>query len=390
MKSITYILYVAFISIVLLEIALRVAAQTDPYTGAEYLLGKSHRYLLPFPIRDDVSPEVVVEEGAYRMFSPSLGWTHAPWGEEEHIYFSNDEGWRITYDDFAAREEAPDTVDYLFIGNSFTHGDPVLAERTWPHLFSHMRNSSYANIAVGGYGIDQALMRWMEQDVHADTVFFGVVSGDLERAFDPVYNAYRANNKTKPRFIFSDDGFRIINYPVLTPYEFEQAKTNPEDAEIFKYMHGYTPYFYGSTYWSWSYLMRTIVSLQHRAKYNTDEFCYLGNRKDDLDYCMDIFTLFNAYCKEKNAHGVIVLLDNGLTFYDRENKTNGQNPWLVLSAELAQRGITHIDFHEGMYVAFKENRGNIIHPTEGLHYSDTGHRMVKDLLHRYFQNTTHD
>lgn len=390
MKPITYTIYVVFISIVLLEIALRVAAQTDPYTGAEYLLGKPHRYLLPFPIRDDVSPEVVVEEGAYRMFSPSLGWTHAPWGEEEHIFFSNDEGWRVTYDVFAAREEASDTVDYLFIGNSFTHGDPVLAEETWPHLFSRQRSATYANIAVGGYGIDQALMRWMELGVHADTVVFGVVSGDLERALDPVYNVYRANNKTKPRFTFSDDGYRIINQPVLTPYEFEQAKETPDEADIFQYMHGYTSYFYGSTPWSWSYLARTVVSLRHRAKFNTDEFCYLGNREEDLNYCMNIFDLFHDYCTKKNTYGLIVLLDNGLTFYDREHKTDGNNPWLVLSSLLHQRNIPHIDFHEGMYAAFKANRANIIHPTEGLHYSTSGHRMVSDRLQDFFDIPPYD
>lgn len=240
MKKILYFVYVFLISFLILEIGIRVITKENPKDETETLLGKSHRYLLPFPKRE-AKTNTSKKEKPYHMYSANLGWSHKPWGKEEGVYFSNYKGWRITRDEY--KKQAKDTVDIVYIGDSFTHGDSVLAEQTWPHLYAQQVNKSFTNLAVGGYRIDQALMRLMFNPIHADTVLFGVISGDFERALDPVYGVYLGISKTKPCFTFSKDTFGFVNIPVLLPNEYEQLKETP-NAELFQHIHGYVPYFY--------------------------------------------------------------------------------------------------------------------------------------------------
>lgn len=367
---------------------LRITVSQDSSTGAEFLFGKKHRYLLPFPINDTTLLKEEFKNKStsdYRIYSPNYGWSHGIWGSEHDIFFSNDKGWRISKEQFIRREAAKDSVRYLFIGNSFTHGDPIEIENTWPYLISNKRRASFGNIAVGGYGIDQAILRFKDETVVADTVFFGVVSGDLERALQPVYNLYLGNNKTKPYFIFSDSTAFVANQPALKTFEYEFQKRN-KSAEIFQHITGYTSYFYGETWWSSIMLLRAVVSTWHRNKYSNKSFCYLRPESSDFKYCLNIFSQFKEICEEKGVFGVVVLLDNGLSFNDKIS-LEIENPWQYLQEELDQMGIISINFHKKMFDMYQENQSNIIHPEEGLHYSIKGHKIVTQELQAFLEKS---
>lgn len=376
-----YIFYILTISFVFMEITLRVFATKEHGTNAEFLFNKKHRYLLPFPINDTNEAKASFgnkPDDAYRVYDPRYGWSHGVWGTEDGVYFSNDKGWRITKDEFSLRKYGQDTVDYLFIGDSYTHGDPIELEQTWPYLISKKRKSTFANIAVGGYGIDQAILRFKDESVVADTVFFGVVSGDLDRALQPVYNLYLGNNKTKPYFVFSDTSIHVANQPALKTFEYEGLKQN-KNADIFQSINGYTSYFYGDTWWSSSMLIRAIVSTWHRKKYINDTACYIRPNSDEFKYCMKIFKEFQQTCQKKNVVGIVVLLDNGPTFYDKLNK-GVENPWNPLKLALLREGIIVVDFHNQLFKQYQIDHKNVIHPTEGVHYSVYGHFLISEAL----------
>lgn len=82
---------------------------------------------------------------------------------------------------------------------------------------------------------------------------------------------------------------------------------------------------------------------------------------------------------QQGCYGQVVLLDNGLTFYDKE-KYKLNNPWELLQHKLDSMGIPNVNFHQEMYAAYSDNKSNIIHPEENLHYSANGHKLLANTL----------
>jgi hypothetical protein len=354
-KTLFYILYLIVIVFAILEVAIRFVTETNK-ANIEMVLGKSHRYLLPLPSAVDKCHSESIEGDAknkYRIFHDTLGWSHGSWGQDstEYPLYANNKGIRITKSDFENRVVAKDKYNIITIGNSFTHSDFVTAEESWPQLIQEKTGRSVANLGVGGYGIHQALLRLMISNIKADTVLFGVIYGDFDRALDPVYTFYQGGCKTKPIFEFEEDSYKLINVPVLKPSEFCEAKqkhTHP----IFEHIPGFSDYIYSDSWWTHSYVLRLIVSLRHQNKLLSGMPIYLTN-DESLDYCINIFELFHKYCEQNGMYGKVVLLDAGENFRHKE-LYHLSNPWDLVNAKLEARGIPHVDFHDELYKAFLE------------------------------------
>ena len=140
----------------------------------------------------------------YRIYDSLLGWSHGKWKQDD-IYFSDSNGFRCSEEDFIAKIPTQKHYDIICIGDSFTHGDAVVYEDSWPAILSKKTNRSVLNMGSGGYGIDQALLRFMNNEITCDTIVFGLVSGDLERSLSTVYSYYTGGVKTKPRFKFEEN-----------------------------------------------------------------------------------------------------------------------------------------------------------------------------------------
>lgn len=381
MKKLVYLLYLIVITFSILEIGIRVLTKKNP-ANVDLFLGMKHRYLLPLPTDPDSyysGATTENENDGYRTYDDSLGWSHIPWGSNSKDFpcFANDKGFRITEDDYLKKVSSQNHYDIVTIGNSFTHGDAVTCEDSWPFLLGEKSGKSIANLGVGGYGIQQALMRFMFSGITADTVLFGAISGDFERALEPVYTFYQGGNKTKPLLKFSKEEVDFINVPVLSPKEFYSLKKLHE-AEIFSHIPGFDGEVFSEGFWTKSYLIRILVSLSHQKRNIKEKPVYLTDDADLVE-CVRIFKLFNSYCQSNGMYAKVILLDNTQNFVHQE-KWGLDNPWKLVEEKLQQQEIPFVDFHSSLLKAFKEQRESLIHPVENLHYSPKGNALVSDLL----------
>jgi hypothetical protein len=97
------------------------------------------------------------------------------------------------------------------LADSFTFGDEVSDDETWPYFLEKLLlGSEVLNFGVHGYGHDQMLLYLREEGVkyHPDIVILGFVSVDMER------NILSFRDYAKPRFVL--DGARLVltNTPV--------------------------------------------------------------------------------------------------------------------------------------------------------------------------------
>lgn len=214
--------------------------------------------------------------------------------------------------------------------------------------------------------------------MQADTVIFGAIWGDFERAVEPVYNFYQGGTKTKPIMHFTPStNFELINVPVLTPYEFcleRQKQTH----QIFKLIPAYSDAVFSDAIWTKSYFLRLIVSIGHHKKFFKEKPIYLED-SIDLYQCVSIFELFKTYCVANGMYPKVVLLDSYHNFRHKE-KWELENPWYLVEQKLLRLDIDYVDFHSELYTAFQKKHEHVIHPIEGIHYSPSGNKIVADLL----------
>ncbi|TAJ24414.1 MAG: hypothetical protein EPO68_01415 [Planctomycetota bacterium] len=106
-----------------------------------------------------------------------------------------------------ARERANGATLWTTFGDSFTHGDGLANDETWQHLVEARRAEvQVANFGVGGYGVDQALVRYRRdgRPLAPDVVWIGLMLEDVGRHVNRYRPLYHPNSPTcaaKPRFI---------------------------------------------------------------------------------------------------------------------------------------------------------------------------------------------
>jgi len=86
----------------------------------------------------------------------------------------------------APGEQTPEHVDVVAIGCSFTWGQGVESEMTYPQQLGKMLDVSIANLAMGGYGSVQSLQRLRRAaDLKPKVVIYGFMQDHLRRNLSP-------------------------------------------------------------------------------------------------------------------------------------------------------------------------------------------------------------
>jgi hypothetical protein len=375
MKTVKHLFIVFLITLALAEGAVRVFIVRNSH--AEYFAGKAWRYMLPIRYdlaSGDFAPPTNM---GYRVYDSLLGWSHGSWQTDDSLYFSDSLGFRCGKERFDQRQPGPERYDIVCIGNSFTHGDAVAYEDTWVSLLAQQTGKRVLNMGVGGYGIDQAILRFMHRRPACDTVILGMVSNDLDRSLTSVYNYYQGGIKTKPKFRFSDSGYTVLNQPCLTPADFVHRPASQRAIDVYKEIDGYNDYLGKETKW-WVHLqsMRLLFSSIEQMKHRKPS-AYLSN-DERLQYCVSILDVFSKYCKQEGIVPVVLLIDNVNSINDRE-KAN-KNTWALLASKLDSIGLRHLECQDEVMARYRRNPSDLIHPVERVHYSPAGHRFLAEFI----------
>ena len=117
------------------------------------------------------------------------------------------------------------------IGDSFTYGTDVDSAESFPaHLERMLCNTEVLNMGVPGYGIDQAVLKFLAHGkaYAPDTVILGIFADDYERASVP-FHAF-----SKPWIRPEEDGnYQIANQPVPQPQSELERIRNEKAHELY-------------------------------------------------------------------------------------------------------------------------------------------------------------
>jgi hypothetical protein len=221
------LLFYVFLIIVVLTVV-----ETASYVAGKYIF-PSHVIFSPsFSERQKTTQEFYYTR-YLELREPVLGWP------SEHNITMAKEGPR-ELDPAGSRfvPAFPDPEKYpacvSIYGDSYTLGSEVEDEDAWGNVLSTMLNCRVNNFGVGGYGSDQAYLRYLTiSDDTSPLVFINHLSENILRnvnRFRSILAGYDGSEKLsfKPRFIIDDHGkLELLSIPTFEVSEYNDVLIDP-------------------------------------------------------------------------------------------------------------------------------------------------------------------
>jgi hypothetical protein len=163
-------------------------------------------------------------------FDPILGWAPIPKGHLEIdgiLYQSNDIGVRALRNYTKTPPEGTQRI--AVFGPSFAYGHEVSLQNAWTYLIEQsLPNVEVMNWAVGGYGTDQALLRYETYGAEyaADVVIIAYEQENLRRnvnRFVPFYIPQTLIPLTKPVFVLHGEQLELVANPFPSLQRFRET-----------------------------------------------------------------------------------------------------------------------------------------------------------------------
>lgn len=309
-----------------------------------------------------------------------LGWRYRPGfaSPTDHI---NHQGLR------ALREygpvAAPHTLRVAAYGDSFVYGNEVSDSDAWCALLEGVSPGlEVLNYGVGGYGLDQAYLRYRREGraLGPEVVLIGFTPDDLRR----VVNVYRRFVSTqewplaKPRFLLHDDqSLELLPNPLSTTAAYQRLVSDPRSVRsLGAHDLWYEGIVYEHPLYDVSATLRVGYAAWRRAQrrwLDPDRLMRNGVfNEGSTAFRLQVALLraFTDAIRADSAIPVVVMLPNRASV---ENVRQGSSAeYAPLSDALARQ---HITVWDGVSAFGRSG------PVEGLfaaggHYSPTGNRAI--------------
>ena len=322
------------------------------------------------------------------QFDPDLGWTLRPGASSADGRFNVNGGGLRGRRSYAS--EAPaGTLRIVACGDSYTFCDEVADDEAWPALIeASWPAAEVMNYGVGGYGTDQALLRFRALDPgpRVDALLVGLLLDDVGRnvnRYRPRYYPLATSPAAKPRFLLRDGELELLPQPFQTDAELVAAVATGgilsqlEEGE------------YWSRRWvprwlSWSAIARLFGG---RKAYAARALPRQYGDVDDEPFRVTL-ALLEAFERESRAHGAPLFL---VLIFPSERELRGlvetdERFWSTLTTALAERGIEYIDLSEPLSAVLRPGHGAMTTLYRGSHLSPAGNAAVAESVRAYLQS----
>ncbi|MCB1737508.1 MAG: hypothetical protein KDI42_05240 [Gammaproteobacteria bacterium] len=317
---------------------------------------------------------------AYTDLDPDLGWAIKPNGASG-LYQANSIGMRRSGEVSPQLDEGMHRLSAF--GDSFTHADQVGNEDTWESALEHQDPTlEVLNFGVGGYGVDQAFLRYqkMGRTYPAEMVLIGFMSENIYRhvnRFRPFYARNTGIVMGKPRFVSRDGALTVLPNP-LPDTEAYRALLSDTDASLARL--GEQDHFYQHRYhrsaWDWSPSVRLYRLLSYELGPGNARQQIIGEHgyvegSEALRVTSELLQSFAAQVRSDGAKPLVLVFPNQADVV--RFRAQGTRTYQRLLDDLTRRGIDHVD----LMPAFE---GEPIDKVFERHYTAYGNALVAKYL----------
>lgn len=282
-------------------------------------------------------------------------------------------------------------------GDSFTEGgDTSSLKMNWGNQLSDRLGCYVANFGMGGYGTDQAYLRFAgNRNDLSPVVVLGFHTDDVKRNLTRVRDLQDQAKwyALKPRFVLNDQNeLDLVPIPTLTESEYLRVvglTDEPLTLEHESFQPGGAA---GVVKLEFPYTISVIKNLtrfygfQSQLLRRTEwmEFLQGGHALHGLEITTGITHKFVELARQRRKAPLVVILPHSLDF--RYFQRKGGWPYQTLIDDYAQRSIPFVNF--GPYlVSVAQERGKKIEEYFGStwHYNDEGNALVASFVYNYLR-----
>ena len=287
-----------------------------------------------------------------------------------------------------AKSAPPGTFRIAAFGDSFVYGNEVGTALAWTSRMEQAcRNVEVLNYGVGGYGVDQAYLRYVsEGSLYAPhMVMVGFVSDDLRRLVS-VYRRFIDDREIplfKPRFVLVGSGLKLLPNPLHRMSDYEQFLAQPNAVtSLGQYDYWYNPAIYDNPLYDLSAVVRLAVVLGSRLynRYLDPNGLWSGNEFNPASEAfrlqIEIFRKFAEAIRQNGAMPLIVLFPERSAILSV--RAGSRTSYAPLAMKLQEMGLPSLDLME----AFRSHTTGSVESffaPEG-HYSVRGNEIVATWL----------
>jgi hypothetical protein len=313
---------------------------------------------------------------------PALGWRYRA-NRPDSVNGSNAWGARGRRE-YTPRPR-PHVTRVAAFGDSFVYGNEVGDRDNWAAQLEQLYpNLEVLNFGVGGYGLDQAYLRFLSEGAaHGSQVtLLGFVPDDLGRLVNR-YRRFRSSDELplfKPRFQEAPDGsLELLPNPASSVSFYERLLQDPASvAEVGVHDEWFEPAVYGNPWYDRSATVRLVTGLwtRVRRRYLDRGWLLRGDaynvESSAFRIQMRLFGLFADSARARGQRPVVVFLPDRWTV---DQVRAGRLPvYAPLVAALRDRGIPFLDAAEAFRGGDVVDSGGWF--LSGGHYAPAGNRVV--------------
>jgi hypothetical protein len=280
-------------------------------------------------------------------------------------------------------------------GNSFTYGGEVDHEHAWGNQLSRLLGCRVANYGQGGYGSDQAYLRFKRAE--NDSARIVILSHLSENILRNLLRTRDSLTETmwyalKPRFILDANGqIELMPIPTVSEGEYEQILGIRSPQLFLEHQNFYVGGPAGLTRLSFPFTLSVLLNLRDfrmravLARRPTHaEFYALDHPFRGAQITAGILGSFYSEATARGQHPVIMIFatKGDLDFYRRYGRWTYES----LLTLLREQDLPYLNFGDHLASRFEGRDLAEIFKPKG-HYNEELNREVAEFVHRHLEES---
>jgi hypothetical protein len=281
-------------------------------------------------------------------------------------------------------------------GDSFTYASDVSDEEAWPNLLSGRLRCRIGNFGVGGYGTDQAYLRFEYNSAdRAPVTLLGIHPTDAMRNL--TRNGYLAfgayPTSFKPRFVHKGDKLTLLPLPTVALDQLDEFAQHPgrflrDDMLIPGSRFGPVPAEFPFSLTLLRVVSRPSVHNWLLGRPSWFNFYQPGDDSTGLEVIEGIIGKFVTLCTDRHKQCAVLLFPspNSYAYYQK----TGQSPLESLTRDLKRRGVRYLDLTPGFAKALAGKQFcDLVDGPESCagHFNAQGNKLVAALVHEFLMQS---
>ena len=274
-------------------------------------------------------------------------------------------------------------------GDSVTWAAEVDNEHAWSNVLSLLLGCRVANYGGGGYGTDQAYLRFkFNSRDKSKVVIMGFLTENILRNVNQFRNLLYANHRyaLKPRFIVNRDGdLKLIPVPNLSKKEYMLLVKEPE--RFLKHEYFFLDDFGHLNSLKFPYTLSVLKSVTHfyilakiAGKPSYAEFYQMDHKSGALQVTDKILLNFSKDAISEGRIPIVLILPtyDDLVYYQKHQKWVFENIIILLKKD----GVEPLNIGNDMLeIMGKRNLNEFFtHTTD--HLNDEGNKILADIVYQ--------